>query len=132
MAVWGPDETKRAWTLLCEFCETSEAAAHMGVTDAEFRELCAYHFSDRFDHMPTYEEILDRCRAAGRAEVRLAQFAAMRNGDRSMLIAMGREYLGQTGEGRAPQPAEAGEETTVGSVLSRYADAPDRKPAANR
>lgn len=132
MAVWGPKETERAWTLLCEFCETGEAAAHMGVTDAEFMRLCEYHFSDRFDSTPTYDDIVERCRAAGRAEVRLAQFDAMRQGDRSMLIAMGREYLGQTGEGKVQTSPKAREETAVGSVLSRYADAPDRKPAANR
>lgn len=132
MAVWGPEEVEKAWRLLSEFCEPTEAAAHMGVTDEEFERLCVYHFSDRFDAMPTFPQIVERCRAAGRAAVRLAQFEAMREGDRSMLIAMGREYLGQTGDGKSAQNAEAKvRETTVGNVLARYADAPDRKAGAH-
>lgn len=132
MAVWGQEEVDRAWHLLSEFCETSEAAAYMGITDSEFERLCVYHFSDRFDETPTYEQIVERCRAAGRALVRLAQFDAMRNGDRSMLLAMGKEYLGQTGDGKPIEKSDASrEETIVGNVLARYADAPDRKPTSH-
>lgn len=129
MAVWGQDEMRTAWELLCRFCETEEAAAHMGVAVSEFKRLCVYHFSDRFDHAPSYDEVLERCRAAGRSQVRVAQFEAMLEGDRSMLIAMGKEYLGQSGEAKEPHVTER-EATTVDSVLADFADAPDRKSRA--
>lgn len=68
--------------------------------------------------------------AAGRAALAQAQFDAAMDGDRSMLIALGRQYLGQGDD--APKRESTKEATVFELVAGGYGDAPDRKRRAAR
>jgi hypothetical protein len=78
----------------------------------------------------TAEQARDKFAAQGRAHLKEAQFSAAMDGDRSMLIALGRQYLGQTEDGKPAKQEEKKEATVLDFVRGNYADAKDRKSKA--
>ena len=92
---------KNAWTeddrgqfqRLCEiFCTKAEAASVMGVTNmSTFDRLIAENFPDT----PTWSEAFGVYSAAGKVSLRRKQFELALKGDRTMLIWLGKQHLGQ-------------------------------------
>ena len=68
--------------------------------------------------------------AQGRAKVHAAQVAAALDGNNSMLILLGKQYLGQSDE--PPKHDGKKEGTTLDNVLKLYDGAKDRKQGAAR
>lgn len=76
----------------------------------------------------TLDEAAETFAAQGRAELHAAQVAAAKEGNNSMLLLLGKSYLGQTDE---PLVEAATKEVTPFAVIQGgYADAPDRKSRA--
>lgn len=120
-----PEALDRARSLMACFCERDEVAAEVGASVEELEREVA-----RAEGVGSYDEAEARLFAAGRARLHRAQFEAALDGDRSMLLALGREYLGQ-GDGAQPRKADEHEEATVlALVQNEFRDAPDRKSRA--
>lgn len=66
--------------------------------------------------------------AQGRAELHAAQVAAAKDGNNSMLLLLGKSYLGQSEEQAVEVTVK--EPTTFEVIQGGYADAPDRKSRA--
>lgn len=119
----------RVAALMETFCTRSEVAAVLGMSVTDLVREVPRAFSDEFGREPTYDEVEERHYAHGRALVRRAQFDAALDGDRSMLLALGKEYLGQNGRAEeAKEPSKEG--TLLALVQGKYADAADRKSVA--
>lgn len=77
----------------------------------------------------TLEEAEDMFAAQGRAELHAAQVAAAKDGNNSMLLLLGKSYLGQSEEAPAQQASKEGV-TLFEVIQGGYAEAPDRKSRA--
>lgn len=124
------DVRDRIAALMETFCTRDEVAASLGVSPEELDGIVREAFSGEFGGDATYMDVQERHFAIGRARLHRAQFDAALDGDRSMLLALGREYLGQ-GDGSADGGTRATNEGTVlALVQGRYADSPNRKSRA--
>lgn len=120
----------RIAALMETFCTRDEVAAALAVAPDALDGIVREEFAAEFGGEATYEDVQARHHAIGRARLHRAQFDAALDGDRSMLLALGREYLGQ-GEGGAPDgAARTSEGTVLALVQGRYADSPNRKSRA--
>lgn len=77
----------------------------------------------------TLDEAAETFAAQGRAELHAAQVAAAKEGNNSMLLLLGKSYLGQTDEAPSAEAQTKGV-TPFEVIQGGYANAPDRKSRA--
>lgn len=112
--------------MLTQFVSVEDVCLALNVSRTELDEACRGAFA------MSLEDSERMFNAAGRAALHAAQFDAAMDGDRSMLLALGKQYLGQDGT-QAPQERDVtGEENVLAFVTSAHADAADRKRRAAR
>lgn len=117
---------KHVHDLMMCFCERDEIAADLKISVEELEKAVA-----AAEGQESYDEVEKRWFAAGRAKVRQAQFSYALDGDRSMLLALGKEYLGQGDEKKPSKKKEENKGATVfGIIQGEFANAPDRKSKA--
>ena len=125
---WDDSQAERAAALLRQFNGREEVCAVLECADSDLDALCRDAFGMGFDEASAHFA------AQGRAALRDAQISAALDGDRSMLLALGKQYLGQNFDSKdrgASDDAGHGDGATVLSLVrDRYADAKDRKPGA--
>lgn len=119
------EQLDRARSLMACFCGREEVAAELGTSVGELERAVA-----EAEGLGSYDEAEARWSAAGRARLHRAQFEAALDGDRSMLLALGREYLGQGDPSPAKPAGEKREATVLALVQDEFRDAPDRKSRA--
>ena len=90
MVTWDDSQAERAAALLRQFNGREEVCAVLECADADLDTLCEDAFGMGFDEASAHFA------AQGRAALRDAQISAALDGDRSMLLALGKQYLGQT------------------------------------
>ena len=110
-------------SMLMAFVPISDVLTALEMSMGELDELCRSKFAC------SASAAVERFAAQGRASIHEAQVAAALEGDRSMLLLLGKQYLGQSGE---QAPETAAEETPLDRVRSKYAAAKDRKSKAAR
>lgn|GEM_PF-2378533 len=110
--------------MLTQFVSVDDVCLALNVSRTELDEACRGAFA------MSLEDAERMFNAAGRAALKAAQFDAALDGNNSMLLALGREYLGQDGDG--PREEVTKEATVFELVAGGYAQAPDRKRKAAR
>lgn len=116
-----PDKIKRMFQC---FCSIEDVCKSHQISERELDEFCKKEFS-----MPL-SEAAEVFAARGRAMLHQAQVEAALDGNNSMLLLLGKQYLGQTDE---PEQAKVKkEDTPLDNVLKLYAGAKDRKARAAR
>ena len=101
--IWTERELEQFKNLCAIFCTKSEVCTIMGIKDHRTLDrLIAEHFPES----PTWAEAFDRFSGTGRASLRRKQFEVAMNGDKAMLIFLGKNYLNQSdmGERQQEQP----------------------------
>lgn len=117
---------KHVHDLMMCFCEREEIAADLKLSVSELEQAVA-----AAEGQDSYDDVEKRWFAAGRAKVRQAQFEYALDGDRSMLLALGKEYLGQGNEQKPKKKKTEDKGATVfGLIQGEFANAPDRKTRA--
>ena len=120
----GGDLAEMVRGLFTRFNDVDDVLLCMDMSRGELDRLCHSAWGK------TAEQARDKFAAQGRAKLKDAQFLAAMDGDRSMLIALGRQYLGQTEDGKPAKQEEKKEATVLDFVRGNYADAKDRKSKA--
>lgn len=95
---------RKTWTLeertmfekLCGiFCTKKEVCAILELDPKTLDKLIA----DDYPDTPTWGEAFEKFSAVGRESLRRKQFEIALNGDKTMLIFLGKNYLGQSDQG---------------------------------
>ena len=117
------DEEQVKRMLTC-FCSIEDVCKANRVSKTELDAFCREHYGMGAD------ETADVFAAQGRAMVHAAQVEAALDGNNSMLILLGKQYLGQSDE--PEKMRERKEATPLDNVLKLYDGAKDRKQRAAR
>lgn len=117
-------EAEKIKGMFTSFCSVEDVCKANRVSVEELDAFCRSEFS-----MPLGEAV-DMFAAQGRAMVHRAQIDAALDGNNSMLILLGKQYLGQTDDPK--QNNSEKEETPLDNVLKLYSGAKDRKARAAR
>lgn len=117
-------EADKIKQMLTCFCTVDDVCKANKVSKQELDAFCKEAYSMGID------EAADVFAAQGRAMVHAAQVEAALDGNNSMLILLGKQYLGQSDEPDAKK--ERKEETPLDNVLKLYAGSKDRKQRAAR
>lgn len=116
-------QAERIRSMLKTFTGLDDARKAERLTEKQLDDLCQREFG------MGAEEAADVFAAQGRAELHAAQVAAAKDGNNSMLLLLGKSYLGQSEE--PEKQANVSEGVTPFEVIQGgYADAPDRKSRA--
>lgn len=98
---WTDAEVELFEKLCGIMCTKSEVSSVLGIDVKTLDKLIAEHYPDT----PTWGEAFELFSAAGKASLRRAQFQLALDGDKTMLIFLGKNYLGQSDQGaRAEEP----------------------------
>lgn len=92
---WTEADAEQFVKLCGIMCTKSEVCSVMGLDPKTLDKLIAEHFPD----MPTWGEAFEYYSATGKASLRRAQFQLALDGDKTMLIFLGKNYLGQSDQG---------------------------------
>lgn len=98
MKAWD-EEHKQMFVKLCScFCDKDEVCAIMGVSQGELDSLIDASCDDvqASGGRVTFEDAFKVYSAGGRASLRRMQFKQAMSGDKSMLMWLGKQYLGQS------------------------------------
>lgn len=98
---WTPEQARQFMQLCGIFCTKSEICNIMGIAD--HRTLDA-RIAEAFPETPTWAEAFEHFSGTGRASLRRKQFELAMEGDRVMLIFLGKNYLGQSDDGAKAEP----------------------------
>ena len=93
---WTPQEEEQFAKLCSIFCTKKEICSIMGIPDHRTLDK---RISESFPDMPTWNEAFDYFSGQGKASLRRRQFELAMQGDRTMLIFLGKNYLGQSDQG---------------------------------
>ena len=103
---WTAADRSQFETLCSIFCTRDEVAQVMGVTAPTLKRLIA----ENYPETPTWETAFNLYSARGKVSLRRKQFQMAMEGDRTMQIWLGKNYLGQTdapkAEPEAPKTSE--------------------------
>lgn len=90
------DAEVEMFTKLCSImCTKKEVCAMLELDPKTLDKLIAEHFPET----PTWEEAFGYFSAGGKASLRRKQFEVAMSGDKTMLIFLGKNYLGQSDQG---------------------------------
>lgn len=106
--------------MLSQFNTVGDVCQVLDLARSELDDICRRKYAMSLDDAER------KFNAQGRAAIHAAQFEAALEGDRQMLLALGREYLGQ---GEEQREDEVSKETALDRITSRIA-AKGGKPAA--
>lgn len=104
--------------LLKTFNSIEDICSILDLSERELDDLC------RRKYAMSLKDCERKFNAQGRAAIHEAQFQAALDGDRSMLLTLGREYLGQGGM----EQDDKGEEETALDRIARSIAAKSGKP----
>lgn len=119
------EQAERVMRMLTCFTDVDDVIKAERMTRTEFEMLC--HAA--FDMEP--DEAVETFAAQGRAKVHAAQVQAALDGNNSMLLLLGKQYLGQSEETLPVARPDIDEGANpFERIIQGYADAPDRKSRA--
>lgn len=111
---WMPAQIEEFKRLCSVFCSKEEICFVMGVTEMQLEKLLNKYLREdvcgKASQKITFEEAFDKYSTDGKLKLRRKQFELAMEGDRSMLVWLGKQYLGQTDpdKGKAAKaPAES-------------------------
>lgn len=92
---WTAEEREMFEKLCGIFCTKKEVCSILELDPKTLDKLIA----DDYPDTPTWGEAFDKFSAVGRESLRRKQFEIALNGDKTMLIFLGKNYLGQSDQG---------------------------------
>lgn len=101
---WKKEEIEAFKQMCSMMCTEKEICALMGVSDKTlvrlinrhlYRELTGVKYEEGVQPL-TFNDAFEVYSAQGKASLRRMQFAAAKSGDRTMLVWLGKQWLGQT------------------------------------
>ena len=92
---WTESDIEQFVKLCGIMCTKSEVCSVMGIDPKTLDKLIA----ENFESTPTWSEAFELYSATGKASLRRAQFQLALDGDKTMLIFLGKNYLGQSDQG---------------------------------
>lgn len=99
---WTAYEVEQFQKLCGIFCTKAEICSIMGIADHRTLDRL---IADNMPETPTWGEAFERYSGTGRASLRRRQFEAAMDGNTTMLIFLGKNYLGQSDMGaKAEEP----------------------------
>lgn len=114
------EQIKEIREMLTCFTSVDDVCKSQRMAREQLDEFCKEHYDMDLSEA---EEVFA---AQGRARVHAAQVAAAVDGNNSMLLLLGKQYLGQTDE--VAPPAQVKKETNpFEQIANKYANARDRK-----
>lgn len=111
-------------SMLETFADVRDVCLALGLGEDELDAMCRKWFGAPLD------DSVERFRAKGRAKIHAAQVKAAMDGDRSMLLLLGKQYLGQTDEPQLPHAER--KDTALDRAKKRRGQAKDRKSKTAR
>lgn len=116
---WTPEQIGVFKGLCGIMASKEEICQVMGHTPEQLEKLVNKHLREevcgKASQKITFEEAFDRYAADGRLSIRRKQFEMAMAGDRSMLVWLGKQYLGQTDPDKG-KPAKVQVETKPPSI----------------
>lgn len=110
------DEQRRIFEELCRIqCTREEVCRVLGVTAPTLARL----IEENYPEAPTWAEAFDIYSAEGRASLRRKQYEMAMAGDRTMLVWLGKQYLGQTDAPKTEAKTEQGKLEQFRSLKGR-------------
>ena len=104
---WDAEQIRQFKELCGIFCTQDEICRVMGVTPEQLDKLLNRHLREevcgRAGQRICFDEAFARFSAGGRESLRRKQFELAMEGDKSMLVWLGKQYLGQKDPGSAPE-----------------------------
>lgn len=117
---WTQEERDMLEKLCGIFCTRDEVCAILELDHKTLSKLIAEDYPDT----PTWGEFFEKYSAVGRESLRRKQFEIALNGDKTMLIFLGKNYLGQSDQGaRAEQPSKPQNKMAAFSSSAKFAKA---------
>lgn len=121
---WDEADEKRFKSLCQIMCTKAEVCAVMDVDAKTLDRLVDKHFGESVPHEGarlTFSEAFEVFSARGKMSLRRKQFELALEGDKSMLVWLGKNYLDQTDQKRKPaegdKPAEEPQKSEKAKVL---------------
>lgn len=119
------ERAERVMRMLTCFTDIEDVAKAERMTRDELDALCSTSFGMGAD------EAAETFAAQGRAKVHAAQVQAALDGNNSMLLLLGKQYLGQSEDTvQIERPDIEEGANPFERIIQGYADAPDRKSRA--
>lgn len=117
---WTDAEVEQFEKLCGIMCTKSEVCSVLNIDPKTLDKL----IEERYPNMPTWGEAFDYFSATGKASLRRAQFQLALDGDKTMLIFLGKNYLGQSDQGaKVEQPLKPQNKMAVFSSSAKFAKA---------
>jgi len=117
---WTEEDVQQFVKLCGIMCTKSEVCSVMSIDPKTLDKLIAENFED----MPTWGEAFEYFSATGKASLRRAQFQLALDGDKTMLIFLGKNYLGQSDQGaKAEEPAKPQKKMAAFTSSAKFAKA---------
>lgn len=124
-AAWTYEHVEQFKSLCGIFCTRQECAVVLNMDGGELDEFIAAAFPET----PTWDEAFELFSGMGRANIRRKQYELAMNGDKRMLIFLGKNYLGQADDGvRDDKPRRTAKNGSTFEVVMQRRN--ERKKAA--
>ena len=116
---WAQTDVEQFTKLCGIMCTKKEVCAVMQVDPKTLDKL----IDDNFPNTPTWEEAFNYYSATGKASLRRAQFQLALEGDKTMLIFLGKNYLGQSDQGAKVEAEKPKTKMSAYSSSAKFAKA---------
>lgn len=117
---WTERDREQFENLCGIFCTKAEVCTIMGLKDhRSLDRLIAEHYPET----PTWAEAFEHYSGKGRASLRRKQFEVAMEGDKAMLIFLGKNYLGQSDAGAKMDEKPEASRLTMMVNASRFSKA---------
>ena len=115
--VWTDAEVEQFKKLCAIFCTKAEICSVMNVDNRTLDNLIA----DNFPDTPTWQEASELFSASGKASLRRMQFQLALDGDKTMLIFLGKNYLGQSDQQKEKEQQKQKAKLSTIATSSKFA-----------
>lgn len=131
---WDAEQVETFKGLCMIFCTEDEICLVMRVTPAQLETLVNKYFrvevTGKASERITFDDAFDYFSANGKMSLRRRQYELAMDGDRSMLVWLGKQYLGQKDPDKAAkQPAKPKQAAQVSAISDFRARSPVVKAA---
>lgn len=119
------------------FATRDEVCSTFGITPKTLNRLIEEHLHDDIapdsDEPVTFQDAFQAYSAAARGSLRRKQFELAMGGDKTMLIFLGKNYLGQSDREHSGESDESGKESkaSLSELLQRHTELLERRQAAS-
>lgn len=126
------DETIETFKGLCKiFCSREEICQVLRVKDEDLDDYCSLYLADDIPKPEpiTFEDAFEVYSAEGKVSIRRTQYQLALDGDKTMLIWLGKQHLGQLDPDKGKKRPTKSEEKYMNNITAFRANSPVRRRA---